>query len=233
MGDVLLAAGIIALLLVYLFYLAISRAVKALYGLLPSVRRRRREGRQRWLKELFREQQERERQEQERLRNEREQLAAIEDAKRKLEESVLDGRFPSEEVLTTLADCDAEIPINAKEALEELLYNRCSLNSMTFDHAVRLIQQRQRINQRADVRAARDRERGFEPTGPVTPAEAYKLLGIGKGCSPDELTAAYHRIVGQWHPDRLNEAMAQELRDYATRRMQRINEAFELLRQRA
>jgi curved DNA-binding protein CbpA len=42
-----------------------------------------------------------------------------------------------------------------------------------------------------------------------------------------------HRTVGQWHPDRLNEAMAQELRKYATRRTQRINEAFQLLKQRA
>ncbi len=233
MADLLIAAGILALLVVYIVYLLISHAVKALYGLLPWVRRRRREARQRWLEELRREKQERERQEQQRLRNEQARLAAIEDAKRKFEESVLDGRFPSEEVLTALAQCDSDMPVNTKETLGELLYRRCSLQSITFCDAVLLIQQRQRINQRAEARAARDRERGFEPTGPVTPSEAYELLGVNAGCSPEELAAAYHRIIGQWHPDRLNEAMAQELRDYATRRTQRINAAFELLRQRA
>lgn len=232
MADLLIVVGILVLLVIYLTYWLISRAIKALYGLLPSVRRCRREAQRRWLEELVKEQQERERQEQERLRKERERLAAIEYAKGQFEESVLDGRFPSEEVLTVLAQCDSDIPVNTKEALEELLYRRCSHHSITFCDAVRLIQQRQRINQRAKARAARDREHGFEPSGPVTPAEAYKLLGVSERCSQEELTAAYHRIIGQWHPDRLNEAMAQELREYATRRTQRINEAFQLLRQR-
>ncbi len=44
------------------------------------------------------------------------------------------------------------------------------------------------------------------------------------------LASAYHRKVFQWHPDKLNETMAQELRDYATRRTARINEAYERLR---
>ena len=40
----------------------------------------------------------------------------------------------------------------------------------------------------------------------------------------------YHRKVSEWHPDKLNETMAQELRDYATRHTARINEAYERLR---
>jgi curved DNA-binding protein CbpA len=47
---------------------------------------------------------------------------------------------------------------------------------------------------------------------------------------PEELARAYHRKVSQWHPDKLNETMAQELRDYATRRTARINEAYHMLR---
>jgi len=35
--------------------------------------------------------------------------------------------------------------------------------------------------------------------------------------------------VSEWHPDKLD-TMAQELRDYATRRTARINEAYERLR---
>lgn len=44
-----------------------------------------------------------------------------------------------------------------------------------------------------------------------------------------KLTRAYHRKVSEWHPDKLN-TMAQELRDYATRRTARINEAYDRLR---
>lgn len=49
--------------------------------------------------------------------------------------------------------------------------------------------------------------------------------------SPEELAAAYHRTVGQWHPDKLDN-MADDLKAYATKQTQRINEAFHLLRQR-
>jgi len=55
------------------------------------------------------------------------------------------------------------------------------------------------------------------------------LLGVSQGCTPEELTRAYHRKVSEWHPDKLG-TMAQELRDYATRRTARINEAYERLR---
>jgi DnaJ like chaperone protein len=112
--------------------------------------------------------------------------------------------------------------------LEELLYGRCSLHTMTFSDAVALIRQRKRIEDRAKARAAR----GEEPTGPVTQSEAYELLGVGQGCSPEELASAYHRKVSEWHPDKL-ETMADELKAYATRRTARLNEAFQKLRPRA
>ena len=37
---------------------------------------------------------------------------------------------------------------------------------------------------------------------------------------------AYHLTMSQWHPDKL-ETMAPELREYATRRTARINEAYQ------
>ena len=40
---------------------------------------------------------------------------------------------------------------------------------------------------------------------------------------------AYHLTMSQWHPDKL-EMMAQELREYATRRTVRINEAYQLVK---
>ncbi len=227
MGDLLIAAGFLALLLVYLAYWVISHAIRALYGLLPWVARRRREARQRWLEELAKQQQERERQERERQRQEEARRKTVEDAKKQFEEAVMGGRFPSDEVLAILADCDSDIPLNAKEGLEELLFGRCSFKSIMYCDAVALIRQRQRVNERARKRRAD----GFETTGPVTPTEACELLGVNPGCPPEELTAAYHRVIGQWHPDKLD-TMADELKAFASKRTARLNEAFHLLRQR-
>lgn len=164
-------------------------------------------------------------------KRQQERQREIEQAARKdFAEAVFDGRYPSEQVLATLADCDREIPADPKEALEEMLYGSCSLHPMTFGHAVSLIQQRQRIERRAKRRQARRRRQGdFEATGPVTEAEAYELLSGTPACTPEELTRAYHRKVSEWHPDKL-ETMAQELRDYATRHLARVNEAYERLK---
>jgi DnaJ-class molecular chaperone len=81
-------------------------------------------------------------------------------------------------------------------------------------------------------RAARSASHGFEATEPVTQGDAYELLGVTAGCSPEELAAAYRRKMSQWHPDKLD-SMAQELKDYATRRTVRINEAYQRLKHRA
>jgi DnaJ-class molecular chaperone len=100
---------------------------------------------------------------------------------------------------------------------------------LTFGKAVRLIQQRQRVEERARNRGTRPEQPTAEPSGPVTEAEAYDLLGVSPGYTPAELAKAYHRKVSEWHPDKL-ETMAQELKDHATRHTARINEAYERLR---
>ena len=203
-------------------FLLVCVIIRAIYRLLTGAAEREREEERRRQEELWKEEQERQRQEQLRRK-------VIEDAKRQFEQAVMGGRFPSDDVLAILADCGSEIPVNLKEALEELLYGRCSMSEMEWGDAVGLIQQRQRTEERAKAGAARGDGHGSEPTGPVTQTEAYELLGVTPECSPEELASAYHRKVVQWHPDKLD-MMAQELRDYATRRTARINEAYERLR---
>ena len=212
-------------ILVFLVFYVIGAAIKALYRLLTGAVRREREEHQRRLDELRKEEQEHQRQEELRRK-------VIEDAKRQFEQTVVGGCFPSNEVLAILADCESNMSTNTKEAVEELLYGRCSLDPMAFSDAVRLIQQRQRTEERAKARAARSDGHGSDPTGPVSRGEAYELLGVNAGCTVGELTKAYHRKVTEWHPDKL-ETMAQELKDYATRRTARINEAYDRLRQRS
>jgi hypothetical protein len=200
----------------------VALIIRGIYRLLTGAAAKEREEERRRQEQLQREEEQRRHDEQ--LRRNAEQAA-----QKEFEQAVMAGRFPSEEVLTVLQHGSTYMPVNLKEAVEELVFGRCSMSNMDWGDAVALIRQRKRIGDRAKARAAR----GEEPTGPLSQAEAYGLLGVSQGCSPEELASAYHRKVLEWHPDRLNEAMAQELREYATRRTQRINEAFQLLRQRA
>jgi len=90
-------------------------AIKALFRLLTGEARREREEEQRrW--------EERRKEEEDRQRQKELWRKVIEDAKKQFEEAVMGGRFPSEQVLAILADCDSDIPANPKEALEEMLY---------------------------------------------------------------------------------------------------------------
>ena len=194
----------------------------------------------RWVTgEAKREQEEQCRKENERRRHEkeREQQEAAErqaksDAKKQFEQAILNGQFPTNEVLSVLANCNGnwdDIPTNVKEAFEELLTGTCTLREISYGDAVRLIRQRERIGERARQRAGRVGLPGDDPSRPLGEPEAFALLGVGQGCTPDELAHAYHQKMSQWHPDKL-ENMAPELKDYATRQTQRINEAYQKLK---
>jgi len=197
----------------------VALIIRGIYRLLTGAAAKEREEERRRQEQLQREGEQR-------RHDEQLQRKAEQDAERKFEEAVMSGRFPSEDVLTVLQHGSTYMPVNLKEAVEELVFGRCSKSDMDWGDAVALIRQRKRIAERAKARAAR----GGEPTGPVTQSEAYDLLGVSEGYSPEELAAAYHRKVFQWHPDKLSDTLAQELRDYATRRTARINEAYDRLR---
>ena len=54
----------------------------------------------------------------------------------------------------------------------------------------------------------------------------YDILGVQPGASDDEITAAYHRLVQMYHPDRVAN-LAPEFRDLAESRMKEINAAYD------
>ena len=190
-----------------------------------------------WLTgETQRERQEEQRQENERRRREKEReqeeaakRQAKADARKRFEQAILNGEFPSGQVLSVLRDSFDHIPENIKEAFEELLWGACTLREMDYYDAVRLIRQRGRIGERARQRAGSVGLPGDDPNRPLGEPEAFTLLGVAAGCTPDELSGAYHRTMSQWHPDKLD-SMAPELREYATRRTVRINEAYQLVK---
>jgi len=213
----------VAVFIVLVFWL-VGAGIKALFRLVTG------EARREWEEEQ-RQRQEQRKQDEERERKEAAERQAKSDAKKQFEQAILNGQFPTNEVLSVLANCDGnwdDIPTNVKEAFEELLWGSCTLRDITYGDAVRLIRQRGRIGERARQRAAKAGQPA-EPSRPLGEPEAFALLGVGQGCTPDELAHAYHQQMSQWHPDKL-ENMAPELKDYATRQTQRINEAYQKLK---
>jgi DnaJ-domain-containing protein 1 len=71
-----------------------------------------------------------------------------------------------------------------------------------------------------------------ESIQPMTPQRACQILGVAATSTRKEIKAAYRRMVGQWHPDRL-QCREEEVRQLATRHMASINEAYRLLRESA
>lgn len=62
----------------------------------------------------------------------------------------------------------------------------------------------------------------------LDPAHAYRVLGLVPGASAEEVKSAYRDLVQVWHPDRFPEKS--RLRDKAERNLQRINEAYAVLK---
>ncbi|MCX7879814.1 MAG: J domain-containing protein [Ignavibacteria bacterium] len=62
-----------------------------------------------------------------------------------------------------------------------------------------------------------------------TEKDPYKILGIEKNSSPDEIKEAYRKKVREYHPDRVAQ-LGTELRELANKKMKEINWAYETLR---
>jgi hypothetical protein len=71
-------------------------------------------------------------------------------------------------------------------------------------------------------------EAGQQGRAFVQRADALAALDLPANATQVDIRAAYRTLVSEWHPDRLNN-MAKELRDIATEKLKRINEAYELL----
>ena len=58
--------------------------------------------------------------------------------------------------------------------------------------------------------------------------QAYRMLGLAPGATVDEVKTAYRDLAQVWHPDRFPDN--NRLREKAQQNLQRINEAYALLR---
>jgi hypothetical protein len=84
----------------------------------------------------------------------------------------------------------------------------------------------------------RRKAEGRRSTIPSTPElalgtlePAFKMLGLNASASPDEISAAYHRLAQMYHPDKVA-GLAPEFQTLADQRMKEINAAYESLRRR-
>ena len=78
----------------------------------------------------------------------------------------------------------------------------------------------------------RGQSRG-QPPGPSSRAKSpYEVMEVRPGASREEITAAYRRLVHQYHPDKVAN-LAPEFRELAEQRMKEINAAYEHLKRRA
>ncbi len=62
-------------------------------------------------------------------------------------------------------------------------------------------------------------------------ADAYKLLGVDRQSSDEEVKKAYRRLMNQHHPDKLvAKGLPQEMMDMANRKTMEIKSAYELIK---
>ena len=62
----------------------------------------------------------------------------------------------------------------------------------------------------------------------MTPQRARLLLEVASTSTREQVRSAYRRMVGQWHPDRL-QFTSDAIRHHATQHMAALNEAYRLL----
>jgi DnaJ-domain-containing protein 1 len=72
-------------------------------------------------------------------------------------------------------------------------------------------------------------EAGLGEAGGMTMGRALRLLGLTAASTREQVRAAYRRMAGEWHPDRVA-GRAEEVRRAATEQMAEINEAYRVLR---
>ena len=88
-----------------------------------------------------------------------------------------------------------------------------------------------RSSREADAEAAAERREapgtgGSEPYPPDRPAAWHETLGVDRDASHEDIVAAYRRMIGQYHPDKVA-TLAPEVRELAERRSVAINAAYE------
>jgi len=79
-------------------------------------------------------------------------------------------------------------------------------------------------------RANRSTSEAISVSIPMTQRHACRVLGVTETSSREQIRSAYRRMVGRWHPDRMQHS-SDETRRMANEQMIAINQAYSLLRE--
>jgi preprotein translocase subunit Sec63 len=80
------------------------------------------------------------------------------------------------------------------------------------------------------VRWVRGRLAAPRDPGGASPADPWKVLGVSRGATPEEITRAYHERMKRYHPDRVAD-LGEELRRVAHEKTVEIQRAYAALQQ--
>ena len=74
--------------------------------------------------------------------------------------------------------------------------------------------------------------RSGKPSGALSPADAYAILGVDESCSDAELKRAYRRMMNRHHPDKLvAKGLPEEMMRIATEKTREIKAAYDRLKE--
>ena len=68
---------------------------------------------------------------------------------------------------------------------------------------------------------------GVETDRAVTLSNWYRILGVREAATREEITAAYKKLITQYHPDKVAQ-MGEEIRALAEAKSKQINAAYDL-----
>ncbi|MCF0262339.1 MAG: DnaJ domain-containing protein, partial [Sphaerochaetaceae bacterium] len=61
-------------------------------------------------------------------------------------------------------------------------------------------------------------------------SKAYAVLGLTESATNEEIKKAYRKLILEYHPDTVaSKGMAEEFKEYATKRFREIQEAYEAI----
>lgn len=121
----------------------------------------------------------------------------------------------------------AKLFAGQREVLEDLLdglFHIAKADNRVHEAEIDYLAQVARVFGFTDEEFARIREGHVGPDA----ADPYRILGVARGASDDDVKATYRRLIREHHPDRLMaEGVPSEFVDVANRKLATINDAYD------
>ncbi|WP_419660433.1 DnaJ: heat shock protein [Desulfosarcina variabilis str. Montpellier] len=91
---------------------------------------------------------------------------------------------------------------------------------------IKLLQQTGNRSDRPHSKTAGDEQSRAADSETRSPKDPYTILGITPGATQEEIKAAYRRLAGQYHPDKVQH-LGKEFQELAEKRFKEIQQAYD------